>query len=309
MNMNMNKPPIAAAPWFQPKSKNQFILMIVVLVGAIAVAWIVGLAWINRISASVPPPVIQKARNLFDEKKYDEAAGVLLPVIQEIEKTRGPEDTMLVKHFDLLALIYGAMKKDADAETLWRRSYDIRRKNLGLEHPETIGSGDKLAASLLAQGKYAEAEPFYRKSLAHREGYYGADDPGIMPSLNHMAELFLAQKKYADAEPFAQRAVKIGRAKTGLMPPAYADCLRALGAVYAGQEKYDDAIPLYDLSVKMKARLLPDAPHIPPKPGQISHGDFSDLCKEFCVVLRKAGKEKDAKEIEAKVEAVSKPKE
>jgi tetratricopeptide (TPR) repeat protein len=299
----------AATPWFQPRSKNQLAMVIAGAITIIAGAWIFGLAYIKRITLAAPPPVIQKARNLLEERKYDEAVAILLPVIHEIEKTRGAQDTFLVKHFDLLATIYGAMKKEADAEPLWRRSYEIRRKNLGPDHPESIGSGDKLALSLIAQGKYADAEPLLRKSLAHRESYYGADHDAIMPSLNHLAELFLAQKKYAEAQSFADRAVKIGRTKIGLMPPSYADSMRNLGAVYSGQERYDDALPLYDQTIKLKVKLLPEAPHIPPKPGQISHGDFAELCKEYAAVLRKAGKEKEAKEIEAKAEAVLKPKE
>ena len=300
------KPP--PAPWFQPKTKKQYLTMMAVLVGSIALVWISAISWVNRKSASLPPKVIQKATNLFEERKYDDAVALLLPVIQEIEKTRGPEDTYLVKHFDLLATIYGAMKKDANAEPLWRRSYEIRRKNLGPDHTEAIGSGDKLALSLTAQGKYAEAEPLLRKALAHREAYHGADDQNVMPSLNRLAELFLAQKKFAEAESFASRAVKIGRLKMGLMPPAQPDSLRDLGAALAGLEKHADAAPLYDAAIKHKERQLPEAPHIPPKPGQISHGDFADLCKEYAAVLRKAGKEKQAKEMEARAEASLKPK-
>jgi tetratricopeptide (TPR) repeat protein len=299
----------SASPWFQPKSRKQLLMVVGGAIAVIVVSWIYGLAYIRRLTLATPPPVIQKARNLLEDRKHDEAVAVLLPAIQEIERTRGPEDTYLVKHFDLLATIYQAMKREADAEPLWRRSYEIRRKNLGPEHPESIGSGDKLALSLLAQGKYAEAEPILRKSLAHREGYYGTDDAGVMPSLNHLAELFLAQKKYAEALPFADRAMKIGRSKTGLMPPSYADSMQLLGAIYAGLEKYEDAVPLYDSAIKYKVRQLPEAAHIPPKPGQISHGDFADLCKEAAVVLRKAGKEKEAKELEAKAETILKPKE
>ena len=50
------------------------------------------------------------------------------------------------------------------------------------------------------------------------------------------------------------------------------------------------------------------AAHIPPKPGQIAHADFADLCKEAAAVYRKAGKEKDAKELEEKAELILHPK-
>ncbi|MBI3855036.1 MAG: tetratricopeptide repeat protein [Planctomycetes bacterium] len=304
----MSAAPVAT-PWFQPKSKKQYAVMMLILLGAIAGLWIGAVYYVKKATGAMPPPVIQKARNLFEEKRNDEAIALLTDTVRQIETTRGPEDPSLVKHFDLLATIYGATKRESDAEPLWRRSYEMRRKMLGPDHPETLGSGDRLALSLIAQGKYPEADPLLRKSLAHREGYYGVDDPGILASLNHMAELFLAQKMYREAEPFATRAVKIGRGKTGLVPPAFADSLRQLGAILAGLEKYEDAAPLYDQSIKYKVRQLPDAPHIPPKQGQISHGDFSDLCKEAAAVYRKAGKEKEAKELEAKAAAVLKPKE
>lgn len=302
------KPAPVTPPWFQPKSKVQLFFIIAALLTVIVVAWIKGLAHIKRLQ-SAPPPVIQKSRNLMEERKFEEAAALLVPVIQDLEKSRGLEDPSLLKHFDLLAVIYGETNRHADAEPLWRRALEIRRKNLGPDHPEAIGSGDKLARCLMAQGKFADAEPLLKKSLTHREGYWGAEAPEIMTSLNAMSEFFLMQKKYAEAEPFASRAVRIGRAKTGLMPPSYADSMRHLGAVHMGLDKPEDAIPLYDNAVKLKVRQLPDAPHIPPKPGQISHLDFSDLCKDYAAVLRKAGKEKEAKEIEAKAAAVLKPRE
>ena len=305
--MTTSAPP--AAPWFQPKSKKQLYLVLGILLAAIAGVWIAGIAYLKSATAGMPPPVIQKARNLFDEKKHAEAIALLTDAIQQIEKSRGPEDTFLVKHFDLLATIYDDIKKPAESEPLWRRSYEIRRKNLGLDHSESIGSGDKLALSLIAQGKYPEAEQLLKKALVHREAYHGVDDANLMPSLNRLTELYLAQKKYAEAETFASRAMKLGRAKTGLMPPSFADSLRNLAAVYAGQEKWEDAAPLYEQAVKLKVRQLPDAPHIPPKPGQIHHGEFADLCREYAIALRKCGKEKEAKEIEAKAEAVLKPKE
>jgi tetratricopeptide (TPR) repeat protein len=300
------QPPVVTPPWFQPKSKTQLVFIVLVLLTVIVVAWVKGLEHVKRLQTA-PPPVIQKARNLMEDRKFDDAVALLVPVISDIEKNRGPEDVSLLKHFDLLAVIYGETGKHAEAEPLWRRSLEIRRKNLGAEHPESIGSGDKLARCLMAQGKFADAEPLLRKSLAHRETYWGAEAPEIMTSLNAMSELLLMQKKYGEAEPFASRAVKIGRAKTGLMPPSYPDSMRNLGAVYMGLEKADDAIPLYDNAVKLKVRQLPEAPHIPPKPGQISHVDFADLCKDYAAVLRKAGKEKEAKEIDAKAAAVLKP--
>lgn len=296
-------PPV---PWLQPKSKKQFVVYIAVL-GGLLVACVIIMIWFATRVPSVPP-VIQKSRNLFEERKYDEAIALLQPVIEGIEKSRGAEDPTLVKHFDLLAQIYEAMGRYADAEPLWRRSLQIRSKHLGADHPEVIGSGDKLAMSLLAQKKYPEAETFLKKSMAHREIAFGPDDSRIMPSLNRLAELYVAQGKFAEAESFAKRSVAIGRGTIGLQPPSFGDSQRWLAAALAGLGKFDEASPLYANAIAFKVRQLPDAPHIPPRPGQIAHVDFAELCKEAAAVYRKAGKEKDAKELEDKAELILHPK-
>jgi len=299
-------PKLPPVPWLQPTTTHQYVRTMTVL-GTIMVLCIAGAVWFST-RVNPIPPVIQKSRNLMEERRYDEAVALLLPVIQGIEKDRGPEDTTLVKHFDVLAEIYTATGKHAEAAELWKRSFEIRRKHLGPDHPESIGSGDKWAMALLAQKNYAEAEPLLKKSLAHREGYFGAEDPGIMPSLNRLAELYLAQGKIEEAEPYARRSVDIGRRKIGLQPPSFGEAQRYYGAVLAAQGKPGEAIPLYDNALKAESTRLPEAAHIPPKPGQISHGDFADLCKEAAAVYRKAGKEKEAKELEAKADLILHPK-
>ena len=293
-------------PWMQPKSGKQYALYMGIL-GALLVGCVAALVWFSMRVPPVPP-VIQKSRNLLEEHKFDEAAALLLPVIQEIEKTRGREDPTLVKHFDLLAQIYEATGKYAEAEPLWRRSMAIRAKHLGSEHGEVIGSGDKLAMCLCAQKKFPEAEALLRKSLAHREKAFEGEETKIMPSLNRLAELYVASGRFAEAEASARRAVGIASTTIGLQPASIADSKRWLGAALAGQGKAEDAIPFYDAALPLKKRQLPAAPHIPPKPGQISHAEFADLLKEAAAVYRKAGKEKEAKDLEDQAELTLHPK-
>jgi tetratricopeptide (TPR) repeat protein len=302
----MTNPAPPQVPWMQPKSPKQYFVMMGIL-GGLLVTSVFFMIWFSMRTPAVPP-VIQKARNLLEEHKYEEATALLLPVIQQIETTRGAEDTTLVKHFDLLAQIYEAQGKPADAEPLWRRSLHIRAKNLGSDHPEVIGSEDKLAMCLIPLKKFPEAETLLKKSLAHREKAFEPDDPKLMPSLNRLAELYVAEGKFAEAEAAARRAVTIASATIGLQPTSVADSKRWLGAALAAQGRLDDAIPLYEAALPMKKKQLPEAPHIPPKPGQISHVDYADLLKEVAAVYRKAGKEKEAKALEEQAELTLHPK-
>jgi tetratricopeptide (TPR) repeat protein len=291
----------------QPKSTKQYFVYMAIL-GGLMVVCVGIMIWFSMRVPAVPP-VIQKSRDLLEEHKYADAVALLVPVIQEIERTRGPEDPTLVKHFDLLAQVYEAMGKPAEAEPLWRRSMQIRAKALGSDHPEVIGSGDKLAMSLLAQKKFPEAETLLKKSLAHREKAFEPDDPKLMPSLDRLAELYVAAGRFPEAEVQAKRAVQIGRSTIGLQPASFGDSLRWLGAALAGQGKVDDAIPLYASALPLKEKQLPKAAHIPPKQGEISHVDFADLLKEAAAVYRKAGKEKEAKALDDRAELTLHPKE
>jgi hypothetical protein len=300
-----SKAPVA--PWFQPKSKTQLFVVVGILLALIVAVWVGGLAWLKMKTAEMPAPFMQKATALYEERKYADAVALLTDSIAQIERSQGEQSMYLVKPLDLLATVGEAMKKEAEAEKQWRRAYEIRRKHLYPDHPEIIASGDKLGLCLMAESKYDEAEPLLKKSLAHREAYFGSDHKEIMRSLNNMAELNLARKKYAEAQAFAERAVKIGRSNIGLLPAAYPDSQRCLAAALAGQDKAEEAIPLYDAVVKAKEKLLPSAPHIPPKPDQISHGDFADLLKEYAAALRKAGKEKEAKAMETRAEQILRP--
>ena len=97
----------------------------------------------------------------------------------------------------------------AEAEPLYRRSLEIKEKQLGPDHPDVAGSLNNLAILYADQGRYAEAEPLYRRSLKIREAKLGPDHPDVAASLNNLAILYQSQGRYAEAEPLYRRSLKI----------------------------------------------------------------------------------------------------
>ena len=73
--------------------------------------------------------------------------------------------------------LYHAMGRYAEAEPLYRRSLEIREKQLGRDHPDVAQSLNNLADLYYAMGRYAEAEPLFRRSLAIGEKQLGATTP------------------------------------------------------------------------------------------------------------------------------------
>ena len=101
----------------------------------------------------------------------------------------------------------------------YRRSLEIREKQLGRDHPDVATSLNNLAALYQAMGRYAEAEPLYRRSLAIREKQLGPDHPDVATSLNNLAALYQAMGRYAEAEPLYRRSLEIREKRARARPP------------------------------------------------------------------------------------------
>ena len=69
------------------------------------------------------------------------------------------------------------MGRYAEAEPLYRRSLEVREKQLGRDHPDVATSLNNLANLYWSMGRYAEAEPLYRRSLEIREKRLGRRPP------------------------------------------------------------------------------------------------------------------------------------
>ena len=53
--------------------------------------------------------------------------------------------------------------KYAEAQPLFEKALEIRRRLLTDDHPDTATSYDNVAANLNAQGKYIQAQPLYER--------------------------------------------------------------------------------------------------------------------------------------------------
>ena len=102
--------------------------------------------------------------------------------------------------YNNVAVNLNAQGKSAEAEPLYQKALEIRRKVLGEDHPDTASSYNNVAFNLNAQGKSAEAEPLYRKALAICRKVLGEDHPDTATSYNNVAANLNAQGKSAEAE-------------------------------------------------------------------------------------------------------------
>ena len=157
-----------------------------------------------------------------------------------------------------LAILLKDQGKLSEAEPLYREALAGRRKALGDDHPDTLGSVNNFACLLQDQGKLSEAEPLYRKALAGRRKALGDDHPDTLTSLSNFAILLKAQGKLSEAEPLYRDALAGRRKALGNEHP---DTLRSVGnfaILLSDQGKLSEAEPLYREALAGRRMALGD---------------------------------------------------
>jgi eukaryotic-like serine/threonine-protein kinase len=139
---------------------------------------------------------------------------------------------------------------------------DTRRRTLGEEHLDTLGSINNLGILLRAQGKLAEAEGYFRQALETRRRLLGEEHPDTLGSINNLGGLLRDQGKLAEAEPFYRAALKGHRRTLGEEHADTLGSINNLGILLRAQGKLAEAEPFYRETLEVRRRLLGDEhPH------------------------------------------------
>jgi hypothetical protein len=155
-----------------------------------------------------------------------------------------------------LALLYDSQGRYNDAEPLYLQSLDIRKRQLGNDHPDVATILNNLAGLYESQGRYNDAEPLYLQSLDIRKRQLSNDHPDVATSLNNLAQLYYSQGRYNDAEPLLLQSLDIRKRQLGNDHPDVAQSLNNLAQLYYSQGQYNDAEPLYLQSLDIRKRQL-----------------------------------------------------
>ena len=94
-----------------------------------------------------------------------------------------------------------------EAEPLFREVLEGRRKVLGVEHPDTLGSMNKLANLLSKTERMDEAELLYREVLEVRRKVLGVEHPDTLRSMLNLAHLFSQTERKDEAEPLYREVI------------------------------------------------------------------------------------------------------
>eukprot|EP00741_Cyanophora_paradoxa_P021725 tig00000241_g20969.t1 len=151
---------------------------------------------------------------------------------------------------------------------LWRHTkaaeaLRLRKKELGLEHPDVASTMQNLAIMLNAQGDYAAARRMYEEALMLRKKALGPEHPDVAMTMQNLAVVLNAQGDYAAARPMYEEALRVRKKALGPEHPAVASTMQNLAVVLKAQGDYAAARPMYEEALRLRKKALgPEHPDV-----------------------------------------------
>lgn len=146
---------------------------------------------------------------------------------------------------ETLGRVYENLEALNEAETMLRRSLEIRRAAFGPEHPDVATSLSTLGRIVMKKRDFESARAFMQESLEMQRGLFGEEHAAVAESLNDLGTLAKRMGRWEEALVLYQQALDTyGRlAETPNVKVAHT--LNNLAIVYYNQNRYGEAEPYY----------------------------------------------------------------
>ena len=154
------------------------------------------------------------------------------------------DDITVAKITSNLAALYKRQDRYADAEALYQRVLDLRRKQWGPAHSEVALAMNNLAEVFRIRGRYWEARNLLQSGIRilEQSDPHGSD---IAVLLNNLAVLDRNAGRNEDAEAGLRRALSLSQEHHGPDGRQVAIALNNLAQVLEDQQEYENADRLY----------------------------------------------------------------
>jgi tetratricopeptide (TPR) repeat protein len=143
-----------------------------------------------------------------------------------------------------------------EAQGQMERVVELRRRELGETHPETLQSMDQLGLLYTYQGHYAQAEPLLEKTLEVDRRVLGEEHKTTLDVMNNLAMTYKRNGKYAQAEPLFERVLEIDRRVLGAEQEETLTVMNNLGSLYQTERKFAQAESLLSKTLEIARRML-----------------------------------------------------
>ncbi|MCP3961836.1 MAG: serine/threonine protein kinase [bacterium] len=174
-----------------------------------------------------------------------------------------------------IGVIYTKMALFDSAEQLIAEALEIRERELGGTHRDTLESVNQLGVILRRQGRLEAAEPLLRRVLAARQAMPNKDPSALAIAHNNLANLLWNQDRMDEAEAAHRRALEIRETQLGADHPDTAASLNNLGVMLKEQDRFDEADALLQRAAAIFAETL-GSDHPRHGASQLNLGDVAE---------------------------------
>ncbi|XP_055542755.1 kinesin light chain-like [Wyeomyia smithii] len=124
-----------------------------------------------------------------DQRKFDEAEGLLKEALAIREKSLGETHPAVAATLNNLTVLHGKRGKYREAEQFCKRALEIREQVLGEHHPDVAKQLNNLALLCQNQSKYYKAELYYKRALQIYT-LLSPNDPNVVKTRNNLSSCY-----------------------------------------------------------------------------------------------------------------------
>lgn len=166
--------------------------------------------------------------------------------VKHIEAKFGTVHPELAIVLSQLGRVYQALNRFDEAAPQYERALKIRTTSFGTSHPAVAVSLLDLGDMYREAGKYAQAAPFYEQALSTMEKAKGRNHQDVAAVLHNYSMLRSFQGRDAEAEALIKRAIAIRETDQGSDSYSLVGSVALLGKIYEQSGKYSEARASYE---------------------------------------------------------------
>jgi tRNA A-37 threonylcarbamoyl transferase component Bud32 len=157
---------------------------------------------------------------------------------------------------------YWYLREDKAAIKQFERGLELRRDQLGPDHPDTLECMNNLATAHQAAGQLDKALPLLEQTLAKFKEQLGPDHPHTLANMNNLARAYQHAGQLAKALPLFEQVLAKRKEQLGPDHPNTLLSMNNLGMAYKDACQLDKALPLLEQTLMMfKEQLGRDHPN------------------------------------------------
>ncbi len=168
----------------------------------------------------------------------------------------GHSDSVRASALDTLGIAQRQAGDTAAARASLTQAFDLRKRLMGEQHPDTATSIDHLCLIDLDMRDGRAAQRRCNQALEIRRVHYGANHPLVAESLNNLASAHWLSGNHRDAAKLYEQSLSIKQTTLGESHPSTATAMNNLAEVYRALKQPERAIALLrSASLAWESRL------------------------------------------------------